>query len=121
MQLPEEVASGKMLLPLRSFSCKCAAFGKMLLAFFEIANDSGYCESFDMKKPKMLLCSYMSFSYEKMYSDPTIEYGNCIFFPWDISLQPVRETNTCKTEGKRRDRERDAVLFDSEGFLVSRI
>jgi hypothetical protein len=79
MQLPEEVASGKMLLPLRSFSCKCAAFGKMLLAFFEVANDSGYCESFDMKKPKMLLCSYMSFSHEKMYSDPTIEYGNCIF------------------------------------------
>jgi hypothetical protein len=66
MQLPEEVASGKMLLPLRGLSFKCEAFGKMLLAFFEVANDPGYCESFDMKKPKMLFCSYMSLSYEKI-------------------------------------------------------
>ena len=40
-----DVASGKMLLPLRGLSFKCEAFGKMLLAFFEVANDPGYCES----------------------------------------------------------------------------
>jgi hypothetical protein len=50
----------------RGLSFKCEAFGKMLLAFFEVANDPGYCESFDMKKPKMLFCSYMSLSYEKI-------------------------------------------------------